>query len=349
MTASAPSAADIRQAILDNPKTRERDLAEKLGITEAQLVAAQIGHGVTPIDAHPDQLMPAAASLGEVMALTRNTSCVSEKVGRYENYHPGKHAAMILTEEIDLRIFPSHWKHGFAVEKQTDNGVRRSIQVFDAAGDAVHKIHLREGSNLDAWGRIKTDLKVEGVSPELQVEARKPVEEAKSRPDKAEELRAEWDKMTDTHQFLRVCSKLKMNRLGAYRVVGAPYVRRLTPEAVDVMLHKVQEAGIEFMIFVGNQGCIQIHNGPLKNLRAMGPWQNILDPGHDMHLRLDHIAEVYAVEKPTQRGPALSIEAFDARGYLIAQYFPMGREGRDTRPQWRDIVQALPELQEELA
>jgi putative hemin transport protein len=109
------TSAQIRAEYLENPKTRERDLAEKLGISEAALMAAHCGDQVTRIDAHPDTIMGLAVQLGEVMALTRNESCVHEKVGVYDNYHPGGHAAMVLTEDIDLRIFPSHWKHAFLV------------------------------------------------------------------------------------------------------------------------------------------------------------------------------------------------------------------------------------------
>ena len=42
------------------------------------------------------------------MALTRNDSCVIEKVGVYDHYRPGPHAALLVNETIDLRIFPSH-------------------------------------------------------------------------------------------------------------------------------------------------------------------------------------------------------------------------------------------------
>ena len=342
MALDTESAERIRAAITDNPKTRERDLAAQLGVSEAQLAASRVGSGVTRINPSPDALMPAAELLGEVMALTRNDSCVHEKVGHYANYHSGDHACMVLNEEIDLRIFPKHWVSAFAVEKETDRGLRRSLQVFDAAGDAIHKIHLRDGSDLEAWERVTRSLALEEQSDTLTVAERAPVEEAKSRPDKLDQLHDEWRKMTDTHQFMRICSKLKMNRLGAYRIAGAPFVHRLAPAAVDTMLEGVRDREIAFMFFVGNQGCIQIHSGPIHTLKGMGPWQNILDPGFDMHLRSDHVAEVYAVEKPTQRGPALSVEAFDARGYLIFQAFPIGREGRDTRPQWREIVSALP-------
>lgn len=337
--------SEIRALRAEHSKMRERDFAEQFGISEAQLVAAHVGQGVTPVGAHPDLIVPAAARLGEVMALTRNASCVHEKVGRYENYHPGPHAGMVLTKEIDLRIFPSQWVHGFAVEKETEAGVQRSLQVFDAAGDAIHKVHLRDGSDLEAWDAVKTELALPEAADTLEVKERAPVEAAKLREDKAELLRVEWKKLTDTHQFLRLCSKLKMNRLGAYRIAGAPFVRPLVPAAVDAMLEGVRDAGIDFMFFCGNRGCIQIHNGPVKNLRKMGPWQNILDPGFDMHLRSDHVAEVWAVEKPTQRGPALSLEAFDAEGGLIFQAFPQPKEDNDTRAEWRVIMDGLETLE----
>jgi putative hemin transport protein len=76
----------------------------------------------------------------------------------------------------------------------------------------------------------------------------------------------------------------------------------------------------------------------------MGPWQNIMDPGFNLHLRTDHIAEVYRVEKPTSRGPAISVEAFDAEGALILQAFGFRKEkeGIDFTADWAKIVDTLP-------
>lgn len=219
--------SDIRAFLTANPKLRARDAADAMGISEAQLVAASVGHGTTRVAAHPDRIILAAERLGEVMALTRVGACVHEKVGEYGEYHSGEHAAMTLTENIDLRIFPSHWVHAFALQTQTDQGWRRSLQIFDAAGDAVHKIHLRDASKHEAWAGIVDELAAEDQSDEQAVEMRKPVEGPKSRADKADTLREEWAKLTDTHQFLRLCSKLKMNRLGAYRIADERWVRQL--------------------------------------------------------------------------------------------------------------------------
>lgn len=338
---------DIRKARAENPKKRERELAESLGISEAQLLAAHLGDGVTAVAAHPDKVMAIAQTLGEAMALTRNGSCVHEKVGVYENYHPGPHASMILADEIDLRIFPSHWRHAFMVEKETEDGVRRSIQVFDAAGDAVHKVFMREEAHLAAWETAKAVEALTDVSSSLVVEARKPTEVPKSDLSKQDILRKEWSRMTDTHQFMRLTSKLKMNRLGAYRIAGEPFARPLDVGAINQMLSKLQAQGVEVMLFAGNRGCIQIHTGSINSLKPMGPWQNVMDPRFNLHLRMDQINEVWAVDKPTQRGAAMSVEAFDADGGLIFQVFGVPKEGRDSRPAWRAIVDTLETLETE--
>ncbi|MEZ5713837.1 MAG: ChuX/HutX family heme-like substrate-binding protein [Paracoccaceae bacterium] len=338
--ANAISVPEIKAARAENPKMRDRDLADKLGISEAQLVAADVGETVTRITADMDRIMPALGRFGEVMALTRNESCVIEKVGEYDNYTAGEHAAMIVNETIDLRMFPKHWVHGFAIEQETERGMRRTIQVFDAAGDAVHKVFLRDGSNAAEWPAVVAELRIEDQSNSLTVEPRSPTEPAKGDPEKAEKLRAEWDKLTDTHQFLMMTRRMKMNRLGAYRIAGEPYARRLAPEAVEQLLHQAAETETPIMVFVGNMGCIEIHTGPIKKIVEMGPWINVLDPGFDMHLRRDHIAEVHAVTKNTKRGDAISVEAFDAEGGLIVQFFGVLRDAEAAR-KWNALVAGL--------
>ncbi|MEW2915689.1 ChuX/HutX family heme-like substrate-binding protein [Ruegeria sp. ANG10] len=343
-----PSPSEIRAARLENPKLRERDLADQLGITEAQLVAAHVGHGATRINPDLDRLMPLVNRLGEVMALTRNESCVIEKVGIYDDYRGGPHAALIANHEIDLRMFPRHWVYGFAVSKTLENGSERlSFQIFDAAGDAVHKIFLRDTSVIEEWDAVIEALKLPDQSDTLTVEPRAADEPAKVDPEKTDRLRAGWDEITDTHQFLQMVRKLKLNRLGAYRMAGAPYVRPLAISAVDTILHSAAKTGLPIMAFVGNQGCIEIHTGPIKEVKQMGPWLNVLDPGFNLHLRTDHIAEVWQATKSTKRGDAISVEAFDAQGALILQIFGVLAEP-DSAAIWNDLVASLEGRPEEV-
>lgn len=338
---------EIRAALGSDSHMRARDLAEKLGISEAQLLAAQVGSGVTRISAKPDDLMPHLERFGEVMALTRTKSVVHEKIGVYDNYVSGDHASMVLSGAIDLRIFAAHWVHGFAVERETEKGHSRSIQIFDAAGDAVHKIHLRSTSDQTSWPDFVAALRLDDQGGLLRLKPRKPTEGPKINAVKAEILQAEWRQLTDTHQFLRLTRKLKMNRLGAYRIAGAPFVRSLAPDILPDLLTRIAAEKLPVMIFVGNQGCIQIHSGLLHDIKPMGPWQNVMDPDFNLHLRADHVAEVWAVDKPTQRGPAVSVEAFDAEGALILQIFGVRKEDGDFTGAWRDMVATLPSAADE--
>ena len=324
--------ADIRALRQDNPKARARDLAQAHGLPEAALVAAHIGHGALPVVADPAVLGPRLAALGEVMALTRNESCVHERKGRWAPFHPGAHAAMVLGAEIDLRIFPRHWVHAFAVTE----GDKRSLQVFDAAGDAVHKVHLLAGSDVTAFEAL-ADLE---TAPGPAFTPRRTEEPAREVPAAAEALRRDWAAMTDTHQFLEMVKRHGMNRLGANRQAGAPHARRLDRGAVQTALELAARAQVPVMVFVCNAGCIQIHSGLIGGVTPMGPWINVMDPRFNLHLRGDRIAEVWQVVKPTATGDAVSVEAFDAQGGLILQVFAC----RKDRPGdvWNRLVDALP-------
>ncbi|PJE28765.1 putative hemin transport protein [Pseudooceanicola antarcticus] len=334
-----PTPEQLRQALADST-LRPRDLAASLGVSEADLLAARVdGDKVTRISADPDNLLPGVETLGPVMALTRNESIVSEVEGSYGGYRPGEHAGLVLGDGIDLRIFRRHWVHGFTVVAETKAGPRLSFQVFDAAGDAVHKIYLPKGAEPEGWLALRDALRLKDQSPQLETTPRAAVEAPILRPEVTEALRGDWAGMGDSHKFPALMRKHKINRLGAYRIVGAPYARRLEIASVGRILDRLAETGTPSMIFVGNAGCIQIFSGPIGPIKTMGPWLNVLDPGFDMHLRGDHITEVWAVEKPSRRGPAVSIEFFDAQGALIAQVFGLRSAEGDHYPAWLQLVE----------
>jgi putative hemin transport protein len=339
----------VRRARLDNSQMRERDLAAKLGISEGEFVAAFCGEGATRIGADVNALLPELESLGEVMALTRNESAVHEKVGVYDNVHAGNHAAMVLSGDIDLRIFPSKWVHGFAVEKPDGGQTRRSLQFFDASGDAVHKIHLRPASNLDAYSRLVDRFRSSDQTPRIgAVEQRIALEDGSARTTRDDALRAElrsrWEGMTDVHQFFGILRALDLRRHEALGMIGSDLAWRIDSDAVGALLTRAAADSLPIMCFVGNHGCIQIHSGPVANVKTMGPWINVMDPGFHLHLRLDHIANVWAVRKPNSDGHVTSVEAYDDNNRMIIQFFGQRAEGRRERDDWRELAERLPRI-----
>ena len=339
-----PTPSEIRSYRAANPKMRERDIAAHLGISEAALVAAECGLTATRIDGNANRFLERAAELGEVMALTRNESAVHEKIGVFENITPGKHASIVLGESIDLRIFPGVWAHGFAVTKTDGDTVRHSLQFFDKQGTAVHKIHLRTHSNLEAYKSIVDDFRLQDQSQEFVVEAAAEGGETDLGQLDVAVLRDEWSRMTDTHQFHGLLRKLKLGRRQALQSIGEDFAWKLQPDAVAEMMHQSARVELPIMCFVGNHGVIQIHSGPLANIQTMGPWLNIMDPTFHLHLRLDHLAEIWAVRKPTADGHVTSLEALDARGEMVIQFFGKRKEGFAERPEWRSIMENLARL-----
>ncbi|TCR91919.1 ChuX/HutX family heme-like substrate-binding protein [Rhizobium sp. BK376] len=337
-----PTPAEIRAYRLENPKMRERDIAVQLGISEAALVAAEVGLTATRIDADVERFLARVAGLGEVLALSRNESAVHEKIGVYENIKAGKQSAIVLGENIDLRIFPSRWVHGFAVTKDDGETQRLSLQFFDKAGTAVHKVHLRPDSNVEAYHAMVADLRIDDQSQEF-VEDRSAGGNGEVDGDVSrEELRDHWGRMTDTHQFFGMLKKLKIGRQAAIRSVGDDYAWKLEDGAVAEMMRAAVEDGLPIMCFVANDGIVQIHSGPIFNVKTLGPWINVMDPTFHLHLRQDHIAEAWAVRKPTVDGHVTSFEAYDAKGEMIIQFFGKRKEGVAERDEWRAIIEALP-------
>lgn len=349
----SPGPEAIRRSRLENPKMRERDLADQLGISEADLVAAHCGSGATRIHADVETLLNGLEAVGEVMALTRNENAVHEKIGVYprDKVFTGGHSALVLGGDIDLRIFPKAWAHGFAVEKQDEQGIRRSLQFFDAAGEAVHKVHLRPKSNLYAFQKLVEDM---AAADQSQTVSRDPApDEGPNEPAGGEHaapaLRERWSAMTDVHQFFGILRDLKLTRRQAVRMIGEDFAWPLDPDAVPAMMNHAVGEEIPIMCFVGNNGCIQIHSGPIMTVKPMGPWINVMDPTFHLHLRRDRIHEAWCVRKPTKDGHVTSLEAYGADGEMIIQFFGQRHEGAREREDWRFLAENLPRVPRPMA
>ncbi|TGP88996.1 MULTISPECIES: hemin-degrading factor [unclassified Mesorhizobium] len=341
-----PAPHEIRRARTENPKARERDLAGQLGISEAELVAAHCGDGVIRIEPRVNDLLTGLEAVGEVMALTRNESAVHEKIGVYDKVVTGNHNAMVLGENIDLRIFPKIWAHGFALEKRDGDDIRRSLQFFDASGEAVHKVHLRPASSLYAYQKLVASLESPNQGPTIEISGPVLDEESEAGTSTAslDDLRDRWSRLTDVHQFFGMLKTLKLSRRQAVRMVGQDYAWLLDNDAVRAMFHHAAESEMPIMCFVGNRGCIQIHSGPVKSIKPMGPWINVLDETFHLHLRTDHIHEVWAVRKPTRDGHVTSLEVYAANGDMIIQFFGKRHEGESERDDWRFLAEHLPRI-----
>lgn len=331
-----------RLLITTDGRLRMRDAATSLGVSEAELLAAYVGDWVTPLRKDFEDLLLRVGELGRVMALTRNDHCVHERKGAYLNLSFGNGLGLAVGTDIDLRLFMSHWRHGFAVREKRGDGVARSLQFFDGRGNAVHKIHLLPESRVDAFERLVHDFESAGLGLELDSG---PVDSSAGRglpPGfDAGGFRADWDDLRDTHDFFPMLKRHSVHRLDAFEVAGKSRAVRIQPLAYREAMEAARDCGLPIMVFVGNAGCIQIHTGPVRTLKEMGPWFNVLDPDFNLHVLETGIEQAWLVRKPTRDGTVTSIEVFDPRGKPILMLFGARKPGKPENETWRRIAESV--------
>jgi putative hemin transport protein len=328
----------------ENPKVRIRDAAEALGVSEAELVATGCGENVTRLKPDWYGLLFDLEGLGEVMALTRNDLVVHEKVGRYTEVTvmPERQMGQTLDKNIDLRIFFRNWQFGFSVVNETPHGARRSLQFFDVNGVAVHKTHLRPESNIEHFEAITDKYRHEDQTPTIEV---MPI--ADREPELTDDeidvdgLREDWSQLQDTHDFIFLLRKYGVTREQAFRLAGEEFAKAVDTSSFRTILEAVAEAGLRIMIFVGNHGCIQIHSGPIENLKEVHGWYNVLDPTFNLHARDGEFTTAWVVRKPTKDGEVHSLELYDKTGDVMCSLFSKRHEGERENRQWTGMLLEL--------
>lgn len=321
---------------IENPKSRIREAANQLGVSEAELI------GINPENT---LLLPEFSAilndipvLGEVMALTRNDNAVHERHGTYSKASFHGQIGLITNPDIDLRLFMANWKYAFAV---TENQ-RKSIQFFDNHGDAIHKIYLTENSNSDAYDALVEKHRFNGPT-ELKIELKPFSATVEILDDDVDQInfQSDWKGLQDTHDFFGLLKKYNISRLQSMRIAPKGFVLQISNEKVDKLLKLISEKKLEFMVFVGNKNCLQIHTGKAEKIIRTGPWLNILDPIFNLHLNDTSIASLWIVKKPTNLGLVHSIEAFDKEGNLIIQFFGKRKPNIPEDENWRLVVKQL--------
>jgi len=364
---------------------RQRDAAERLHLSEGELIAAHVGQDafwnavtqsnvsdfdlsrihlksdssenfseedLSALRLRPDwhAMMASLEPLGEVMALTRNASCVHEKIGVYQNATLTERVGVMASANIDLRAFYSKWAHGFAVSEMTTRGRQHSFQFFDMSGVAIHKIFLRENSDVQAYQRLAKHFADGSQQPGLYTE--NPVPKSPEQPDQQIDVQAlhqAWAALRDTHDFFSLLKSHGVSRVQALRLAQPKFVQQVHCAEVLRVLTAAAAREIPLMAFVGNHGMLQIYSGLIHKVWYAKPWLNVLDDSFNLHLRMDHIDTAWIVKKPTVDGLVTSFEVFDAQGDAIAMLFGLRKPGQQELSAWRDLLDEIQETQQACA
>jgi len=349
----------------EQPKLQIRDAARALGASEAQLLATNLGNGVTRLQAdgnQPREIMRAALDLGLVQAITRNENGVIETTGTASRLKQAGDkseqgdlkqdaeqearqrniAGGYLGGAIDLRFHFENWKYAFAVAQPGRDGkLSRSLQFFDAHGDSVHKLYVRSDAGVAVFDQLVATFRAPEQSAQLNVLAAAP--KVAEKPDASidvKEFQLAWKEMTDVHQFAQILREFKLSREQALRLAPAGMVERVTPEALRTLLENAAKDKVAIMVFLGNDGLTQIYSGKIEKTMAAGGFYNVLDPDFNLHIRDTALRSGWVVK----RGGVTSIEFFDNDGTQVLTFFGVRERGKPQPQAWNDLADSLPRV-----
>ena len=328
----------------EEPKLRIRDVAAKLGVSEGELLATGIGDGVVRLRSDFKEVMKDLHRLGRVMALTRNEEIVHERKGIYENAQTDiPHGmALFVNPDIDLRIFTRNWHHCFSATVENAQGTLRSLQIFDQDGTAIHKIYLTEESDLAEYEKLVGKFKADDQSSTLAIEEK--TQKQKDIPDSEVDvagLRKFWAEMKDTHDFFPMLGKFRVGRKQALRLADEKFAREIPADGFKWLLEKARDRKVPIMVFVGNDGIIQIHTGEIENVLEARGWFNVMDEAFNLHINQDEVGSAFVVRKPTEDGIVTSLELFNKSDKDIALFFGKRKPGIPEREDWRGLIADL--------
>lgn len=289
----------------ERPSAAQRDSAEHLGVTEAELVAAHCGETAVRLAPAWASLLFRMEQLGLLIGVTRTRDSVIEREGVYRRLEPRKEGLFVRDSGIDLCARLHAWRYGFAVTELTRRGVRQSLQFFDGAGASVHKAFLTHTSDRAAYDAVVDQFAHTDQRAAISVEP--PARPRDVRPSPRD----------------RGC-------------------HRLTTAGLLFALELAAARGVPLVLSVGNAGAVQRHSGVIQRVKTTSDWISVVDDALRLHVRSRALDSVWLIERTGPEGLVWRIVAFDHHGQLLIALRGTRTHGVRQFHRWWEIAQQLP-------
>jgi putative hemin transport protein len=289
-------------------------------------------------------LLNRLAELGNLTEVTRNSSALLEKDNVSGALYVQNEIEFAPAEAMHLRIFYPQWEHGYALEEHDEdtNARRHSLQFFDRYGSMMHKIVLRENSNIAAFRQLVGDhAAADQVSPLQLLHPQDEQDDIAAKQIDVDALRAEWAHTHNHQDFVQRQEAFDRQRLRKLRLAGKAFAYQVANDSARIILQRMSEFGTAIMAQVGNAGIVQAYYGKIKNVRIKDSRLKIMNSGFRMLLREDHIDSVWVAKKPTTDGIITSLELFNRQGVHIASFLSKKDNGQPEPREWRDSIMHL--------
>lgn len=306
-------------------------------LSDAQLLAAHCGQGVTRLSGDWESLIKTFPSFGEVRTVVRNSGARHETKGACQSVSMSQKAGLV-TKDLDLRLIIENWTFAFARVDGVGNRVRRSLHFFEDTGACVFELFCEPSESNGAFDAVVEAYASPDQSRLQTVKAKQAI--PRPRPEDADEagLISDWRALRDTHAFIPMLMRRKVERTAAMRIAEGEFTRRLNKDAVVDLVRSAQSEEVPFMVFVGNRGAVQIHTGAVSGVSHKAEILRAQSEDFDLRIQLGKLKEAWMVRKPTSDGDVHSVELFDEAGENTLTLYGARKPGVPERDDWRELV-----------
>jgi putative hemin transport protein len=329
--------AEVRRR---EPKLGQREVAARLGVPEAELVAAHTGTNAVRLGTDWEGILRRLPAIGPATALTRSTHAVIEQQGTYADVRVEGGIARVDGGVLHLRALLSRWHVGFAVTWETPRGFQRSLQFFDADGVAIHKVLLSASSSdeefdalADAFESANQEATEELPNSGMRTVSHEPLD--------ATSVRAAWETLGRALDLQGWLDGMGVPRTQAFEVLDSRLAERVSRVSYRTVLREAACCSLPLEILVPNHAVAQSHQGRMDAVTEVDSWFNVLDPEFKLHLEARGIASVWIVRGLNRSGVGHHLELHDGDGSLAAGIFlHEAAQARDAR-RWQELLSGL--------
>jgi putative hemin transport protein len=324
------------------PRLAQWDGAERLGVTEAELVAAHVGRSAVRLAKDWELALKWLGALGPATGLTRGPHAVLEQQGTYARVQIEGTRATVVGGGISLRALLPRWHVAFAVTYETAQGERRSLQFFDTNGTAIHKVFLSDEGDGLQFDHLVDVLESDDQSPteDIAPSTRRILRRREHDVD-VEGVRAGWELLGSALDLQGLIDSLGTTRSQAFHLVGPGLAERLVASSYQDLLAEAEASDLPVAITVANAAVAQTHDGPVRVVDRGADWTKVAGPDFNLHIGDARIASAWLVRGLNRNGLGPHVEVHDEQGDLVLCLAIPGDAGSRRERRWRRIVGTL--------
>jgi putative hemin transport protein len=273
-----------KELLAADPHLYARNAAQKLGVSEARLIALGGSEGKSHRLYIPDYaaFLRTLPEFNPVLALVRNDNAVLER-DCSPVFTPSAHHGFVSTGDGVLLAFnPNAVANAFVV--RAEKFLKRGLQFFDSAGVAILKLYLRDEAKLaafDAWLQpwLAADQSDDLPAPVPSAEAAKASEGGCGHHHHHGEGETAHAAAHAAHGGAHTC---QCGGSAVRYATEAPIA--LPAKSYETLLTAAIKSGEAVTVGVANGNAFLSVTAPVKKTVPSGPWFNILDAELHLHL-----------------------------------------------------------------